>query len=166
MTTDRSTAFDFAGSIEAAAEIVTEGTVFFTPEQLAGQYGYEASVEGCDEMPVLDDAIEAHMEFLKEAGAQFDAAAALAHAKVLRAEAQAAEQQDELSSDDADEIERIELRMLVVGIGQALCYSDMEDAKRIQKIMMDWACADQAQRRAISHAYRNEGKSVAGVECS
>lgn len=35
MTTDRSTAFDFAGSIEAAAAIVTEGTAFFTPEQLA-----------------------------------------------------------------------------------------------------------------------------------
>ena len=75
MTAQRSTALDFAGSIDAAAAIVTEGTAFYTPEQLAGQYAFEAAEEagyGTD-----DEAIIAHLDFLLEAGAEFDAGRAL-----------------------------------------------------------------------------------------
>lgn len=78
---DRSTALDFAGSIERAAEIVTEGTAFFTPAQLAGQYAFEAARDagyGTDE-----ETMEAHLEFLREAGATFDAAAAIEAAKAF-----------------------------------------------------------------------------------
>lgn len=75
MTTERSTALDFAGSIEAAAAIITEGTALFTPEQLAGQYAWDAAQQagyGTD-----DETIIAHLDFLSEAGAKFDGGLAL-----------------------------------------------------------------------------------------
>lgn len=73
---ERSTAFDFAGSIERAAEIVTEGTAFFTPEYLAGQYAYEGARDG--EGDVNDaDTLAANLDYLAEAGAEFNKSKAL-----------------------------------------------------------------------------------------
>lgn len=65
-----------------------------------------------------------------------------------------------------DEVDRTELGMMVAGIGQALCYSDIDEAKRIQKIMMGWVKSAPAERRSIYHAYRNDGATTPGLECS
>lgn len=70
----RSTALDFAGTIERAAEIVTEGTAMFSPEQLAGQYAADAAKQAGH---TTRDDLAAHLEFLAGAGAVFDHAAAL-----------------------------------------------------------------------------------------
>lgn len=75
MTAQRSTALDFAGSIEAAAAIITEGTSMFTPEQLAGQYAWDAAEQAGYSMD--DEAFIAHLDFLIDAGAKFDAGRAL-----------------------------------------------------------------------------------------
>lgn len=71
----RSNALDFAGSIERAAEIVTEGTAMFTPEQLAGQYAFDAAE--LDGTFTVEDVLAAHLDFLAEAGAEFSKSDAL-----------------------------------------------------------------------------------------
>lgn len=62
--------------------------------------------------------------------------------------------------------EKTELSMMTVALGQAIGYSDVEDAKRMQKMLMDWIHADDDKKRAIYHAFRNEGSGVAGLENS
>ena len=64
------------------------------------------------------------------------------------------------------EVEKIELSMMTVALGSAIGYGDIADAKRIQKLMMDWINADDSGRRAIYHAFRNEGSGVAGLDAS
>ena len=76
-----------ANTIEKAAEIVTNGTcegvegVEFTPEQLAGQYAYDAQREMGE--PVTDDGSFFHLECLENAGAKFDFSEAMIHAEKL-----------------------------------------------------------------------------------
>ena len=73
-------AIHFAHStLERAVETISEGTSFYTPEQLAGWYAYEASREagfGYD-----DDTLEAHLDVIRDAGAVFDQAGAIAAAR-------------------------------------------------------------------------------------
>ena len=63
---------------ERAAEVVTNGTSMFTPEQLAGWYAFDAAREagyGYD-----DANLTAHLEFIADLGAVFDQAGAIAAA--------------------------------------------------------------------------------------
>lgn len=83
---ERSTAFDFAGSIERAAEIVTEGTAFFSPEHLAAQYAFDAAE--LDGAFTAEDVLAAQLDFLAEAGARFDYAQALKIAMKFAAQAE------------------------------------------------------------------------------
>ena len=64
------------------------------------------------------------------------------------------------------EIEKMELSKMTVAIGSALCYGDIEDAKRMQKMVMDYLNASDSRRRAIYPTYRNEGDLTSGLECS
>jgi len=75
MNIERSIAFDYVFDIAAAARIVTAGTSSHTPEQLAAQYALEAARESG--YAVDADALSAHLDFLVDAGAVFDPAAAL-----------------------------------------------------------------------------------------
>ena len=44
-----------------------------TSEFLAASYAYDAAIEGSDSIETVDaDTIEAHLEFLREAGAEFN----------------------------------------------------------------------------------------------
>ena len=81
---ERSNAFDYLGSINSAAEVVTEGTAMFSPEQLAGQYAFDAAKQAdCG----FDAAtLEAHLDLLEEAGAKFDRPAALQVAQEFAAQ--------------------------------------------------------------------------------
>lgn len=81
--TKRSSALEHVASIERAAEIVTEGTAMFSPEQLAGQYAHEACKEADSGDCTNASEISAHLDFLKEAGAQFDQAEAMTYALTL-----------------------------------------------------------------------------------
>lgn len=72
---DRSTALDFANGLEGAARIVTEGTAMHSPEELAGQYAFEAARAGGEGLPVE---WPEHLDSLEEAGAVFDRTRALA----------------------------------------------------------------------------------------
>jgi len=82
----RSNALDFAGSIERAAEIVTEGTAIFAPEYLAGQYAFDAAE--LDGHFTAEDVVAAHLDFMREAGAEFNKSAALKIAMEFVAEAE------------------------------------------------------------------------------
>lgn len=62
--------------------------------------------------------------------------------------------------------DRIEMSMMTVAIGQAIGYGDIDEAKRIQRLMMDWIKASEAGRRAIYHAWRNEGPTAAGLDAT
>lgn len=62
------------------------------------------------------------------------------------------------------ETERTELSMMTAAIGQAIGYGDVEDAFRIQKLMMDWIHSDDSERRTIYCAFRNEGPLVGGPD--
>lgn len=64
------------------------------------------------------------------------------------------------------EVEKIELSMMTVALGSAIGYGDIADAKRIQKLMMDWLHAGDSVRRALYHEFRNEGSGVAGLDAS
>ena len=65
------------------------------------------------------------------------------------------------------EHDAIEIRMMTVAIGQSIGYGEIAEAKRIQRIMMDWVSApDEQSRRSIYHAFRNDGKSAPGIESS
>ena len=64
------------------------------------------------------------------------------------------------------EVENIELGMMTVALGSAIGYGEVEEAKRIQKLMMDWIKASDDQRRTLYHAFRNEGAPTAGLESS
>jgi hypothetical protein len=58
----------------------------FTPEQLAGQYAYDAVIES--DYTVIVENIEGHIDYLQEHGAIFDEGKAVAWAmKIKRAEA-------------------------------------------------------------------------------
>ncbi len=79
----RSIALDFAGSLESAARIITNGTAMFTSFELAGQYAFEAAREngyGCTE-----EELGAHLDILQGAGAKFDYPRALAIARKFAA---------------------------------------------------------------------------------
>lgn len=58
-------------TIEQAAALVTSGTAMFTSEQLAAQYAIQATREGEGNVNDAHD-LEAHLNFLSEAGAKFD----------------------------------------------------------------------------------------------
>ena len=62
--------------------------------------------------------------------------------------------------------DRIEMSMMTVAIGQAIGYGDIDEAKRIQRLMMEWIKASEADRRAIYHAWRNEGPAAAGLDAT
>jgi len=81
----RSTVFDHLPNIEAAAEAVTEGTAMCSSEQLAGQWAFDAAKDaGCG----FDAAyLEAHLDFLRDAGARFEPTQALQVAQQFAAEA-------------------------------------------------------------------------------
>ena len=64
------------------------------------------------------------------------------------------------------EIENIEMRMMTVSLGQALCYGEIDEARRVQRLVMDWLVAGNEQRRALYSAFRNEGSAVAGLDCA
>jgi hypothetical protein len=83
---ERSTAFDFAGSIESAAQIVTEGTAFFSSEYLAGQYAFDAAE--LDGTFTVEDVLAAHLDFLAQAGAEFKKSEALKIAMEFAGEAE------------------------------------------------------------------------------
>jgi sulfur carrier protein ThiS len=77
-----------ATKIEQVVEIVNNGTradvlpeFEFTPEQLAGQYAFEAVQES--EYEHSDQNHEAHLEILEQHGGKFDSFEALKHAKQL-----------------------------------------------------------------------------------
>lgn len=61
---------------------------------------------------------------------------------------------------------RIEISMMTVALGQSLGFNELAEAKRIQKLMMDWINADDAGKRSIYRAFRNEGSGVAGLDAS
>lgn len=83
-----------ANSIEAVAGIVNDAENLvegvegyeFTAAQLAGQYAAQAArdndTDGAQRMS--DDELEAHLDCLHDAGAEFDFRGALDHAKTLR----------------------------------------------------------------------------------
>jgi len=81
---NRSTALDFARSIEHAAEIVTEGTAMFSPEDLAGQYAFDAAREA--DWGLDSDTLKAHLGFLADAGGQFASSEALKIAEAFAAQ--------------------------------------------------------------------------------
>lgn len=75
---ERSEALKDARSIGHAAEIVTHGSAMFTPEELAGQYAWEAAIAHCERpIDVREHNLSAHLEFLQDAGASVDWTTAL-----------------------------------------------------------------------------------------
>lgn len=84
-----SNVLDNCHTIKAAAETVTNGTSHFSSEELAGEYMFDAATDGGDDEldSVTENDLEAHGEFLVEAGAQFDMQKALSHAAAMLAEA-------------------------------------------------------------------------------
>lgn len=76
---ERTTALDYVDGIEGAAAVVTEGTSSFSSEYLAGQYAFDAAREAGDGF--ADASIEAHLEFLADAGAAFNTSQAIKVAK-------------------------------------------------------------------------------------
>ena len=84
----RSIALDNAGSIEQAAAIVSEGTAFFSSNQLAGQYAFEAAKEAGDGFAY--ESLVFHLECLADAGADFDAVEAVKIAERFVADHEAA----------------------------------------------------------------------------
>lgn len=68
-----------ATSLDEAIALVNAGTcegvegIEFSSDQLAGQYAFEAARQQED---FSEESIEAHLEFLASAGAEFDAGAA------------------------------------------------------------------------------------------
>lgn len=75
-----------ATSLETVVELVNDGTcegvegVEFTSEQLAGCYAYNAAKESGER---VEGDLEAHLEFLAEAGAEFNSFEALNYAEEL-----------------------------------------------------------------------------------
>lgn len=51
------------------------------PDQMAGQYAYEAQTESG--YPICEDALIVHLDVLCDAGAHFDYCAAIAHGMML-----------------------------------------------------------------------------------
>lgn len=92
-TVNISYAVQNAKTLNDVVEFVNEGTcegmegMEFTSEQLAGQYAQSAAQESG--YPVTADAVEAHLDFLSDAGAVFDTSGAVAHAMVIQAAIQA-----------------------------------------------------------------------------
>ena len=93
MTIYLSNAVANATSIEQVAEYVNGGTcegmegIEFTSEMLAGQYAYSAAKECVDEATEYD--IAGQLEFLRDAGAEFEEQSAIAHGmKIAAADAE------------------------------------------------------------------------------
>ncbi len=97
-TVNISYAIQNAKTLGDVVELVNEGTcegiegMEFTPEHLAGQYAQRAAQESG--YPVDADSVEAHLEFLSDAGAVFDAAGAVAHAMQIEAATKPANRSD------------------------------------------------------------------------
>ena len=77
---ERSNAMDFACGLQGAVEIISAGTAFLSPAQLAGQYAFEAAKDGGEGTPA-EWAI--HLDLLETEGAVFDRAQALHVARAL-----------------------------------------------------------------------------------
>lgn len=59
-------------------EGATQGFGHLTPEFLAGSYAADAAIEGSDSIVDIDaNTIEAHLDFLRDAGANFNTATAV-----------------------------------------------------------------------------------------
>jgi hypothetical protein len=85
-----SNAIRSASSLQQFAAIINEGGtcegmegIEFTPEQLAGQYAFEAARDSG--WPIDAVALGEHLDVLADAGAEFDHADAEAHAMELAA---------------------------------------------------------------------------------
>ncbi|MFP4104864.1 MAG: hypothetical protein ACLFVU_02145 [Phycisphaerae bacterium] len=72
--------------VEHANEGLCEGMegIEFSPEQLAGQYAWQAAKEA-DPDWIDEDSLGAHLEFLRDAGAKFDELEAIEHGLKLAA---------------------------------------------------------------------------------
>jgi hypothetical protein len=78
--TERSNAMDFANGLQGAVEVITAGTAFFSPAQLAGQYAFEAVKDGGEGTPAE---WATHLDHLESEGAVFDRAQALLVARTF-----------------------------------------------------------------------------------
>ncbi|WP_280568217.1 hypothetical protein [Chromohalobacter sp. 296-RDG] len=94
MTTYLSNAISSATSLEQVVEYVNEGTcegmegIEFTSAMLAGQYAWQAAQEA-DDSDITEYHIEGQLEFLSDAGADFDEQAAIAYGmKIVAAAAE------------------------------------------------------------------------------
>lgn len=83
-TIDRCPILDGAGSLEQAAKIVTQGSAMFSPDHLAGQYAFVAAAQAG--FGFETDTLEAHLEILRDAGAEFDTPAAIIVARQFAAQ--------------------------------------------------------------------------------
>lgn len=79
-------------SLEQVITVINGGAIVegmegveFTPAQMAGQYAFEAARESG--WPVDESALDAHLDFLAEAGAEFDRSGAIVHGLQLAAAA-------------------------------------------------------------------------------
>lgn len=69
---------------ERAAEVVTNGTSMFTPEQLAGWYAFDAAREAG--LGYCEANIEGHLDFIRDMGAEFNQVGALEAAREFASE--------------------------------------------------------------------------------
>ncbi|OJW82870.1 MAG: hypothetical protein BGO66_03015 [Alicycliphilus sp. 69-12] len=73
-----------ANSYATLADIVETinggGSAMSSAAEIAGWYAFSAAVEGSDDSSIDADTLDAHLDFLREAGANFDNPAALAQA--------------------------------------------------------------------------------------
>lgn len=64
--------------VERVNDGAVQGFEEHTSEFLAASYAYDAAIEGSDNLSAIDsDTIEAHLEVLREAGADFQMASAI-----------------------------------------------------------------------------------------
>jgi hypothetical protein len=88
-TINISYAMRHATKLDAVVEMVNKGTcegmegMEFSSEQLAGQYAFNAASNG--DYPVDAGSIAGQLEFLSDAGAVFNASAAIAHGLAIAA---------------------------------------------------------------------------------
>jgi len=71
-------------TVEHAAEVITNGTSSFTPEQLAGWYAFDAALDAA--FGFEDGNISNHLDFIRGVGANFDHSQAMIAARQYAAQ--------------------------------------------------------------------------------
>jgi hypothetical protein len=163
-TINISYAMDHATNLDDVIKMVNDGTcegmegMEFSSEQLAGQYAFNAASTG--DYPVNADAIAGQLEFLSDAGAVFNASAAIAHGLAIAA-AETETEMNHITSVEITSISQARGQLFIdcnveLNNGEVIEYETMNEIEYLKSLSGLGGASSRELEELLGDDYMNE----------